>query len=437
MIESLSMEVPVVGDQGAELVVLVVERAEAAAPVEVVAVAEAVVDPGGKQVAVLTEGEDAAVGLEDAGDEGVGCGREGAGERLGEAGQLRHAARAQGVQQGLLRGGGGVEGAAVLEDGHEGGFLAVEALVGGEEEGAVAAQGAADGGASLGAGIGGLPGIEVVAGLDVAVAEEAEEVAVEPVAAAAGDDVDGAAAGPAEFGRGGVAVDLELLDGLLADAEADAAGVDVVLDSVDEEAVAAAVAAAEADAGLRGLGHAVVGAVDQVLGGGGGRGEQGEVEVIAAIDGQLRDAGQIDGGRLLGALAVDDGRFGGDFDDLLQPADFEAHGQGEGISDADLDALEDLRREASGLDADAVAAGRKDGEHELAGFVGFGGALDGAVRVGGHELRAADGGTAGVSNSAADFPGVALRLGICWKAGKGRDGQDRQRLHRFNSPTPL
>jgi len=188
-------------------------------------------------------------------------------------------------------------------------------------------------------------------------------------------------------------------------------------------------AAAEADAGLRGLGDAVIGAVDHVLGGSGGGRQQCEVEIVAAVDGQLRDAGQINGGGLLRAFAVDDGRLGEHFNHLLELAHFEAHGQGEGVADADFDLLEDLRGKAGGFHADAVAPRRQEGEDEFSVVVRLRGALDGAVRVGRLELGAADGAAAGISDGAADFARIALRLRICWKAREGRDGQNRHRLH--------
>jgi len=308
--------------------------------------------------------------------------------------------------------------------------MPVEPLVRAEEEGAVAPQGAAERRPGLGARVGGLLRVEEVAGLDVAVAQEAEHIAVEPVAAAARDDVHGAAAGPAELGAGGVAVDLELLHRLLADAHAHAAGVDIVLHAIQEEAVAAAVAAAEADAGLRRLRHAVVGAVGEILRGGGGGRQQREVEIVAPVDRQLRDARQIDCRRLLGALGIYHRRFRQHLDDLLQFAHFHADRQREHFAHAHLDALEDLRREALRLDAHAVAARRQQREDKFAGLAGFGGALDGSLRVLRLELRAADHGAACVGDDAADLARIALRLWICWKAGDGRNGPQRHRLHR-------
>ena len=90
-------------------------------------------------------------------------------------------------------------------------------------------------------------GGEVVAGVEVFVAEELEEAAVEGVGAGAGGDVDDAAVEAAELGGDVVGFDGELLDGVEDGEEGDLAGLGLKGgDAVVEILVGAGTAAVDA-----------------------------------------------------------------------------------------------------------------------------------------------------------------------------------------------
>ena len=197
-------------------------------------------------------------------------------------------------------GGGGVvdfgdagEDALALGEGGDGGDAGdadelADSLVVAEEEEAVAEDGEAEGSAIEVAAVLGLAagGGEVVAGVEVFVAEELEEAAVEGVGAGAGGDVDDAAVEAAELGGDVVGFDGEFLNVVEDGEEGDLAGL-----------------------GLQG-GDAVV----EVLVGAG----------AAAVDAREQCAG----GQL------DAGGEGGELDEV---AGVERHGDNDGMGDVGLD----------------------------------------------------------------------------------------------------
>ena len=86
------------------------------------------------------------------------------------------------------------------------------------------------------------------------------------VRAALRDDVDRAARCPALFRGERVPIDLELMDGILADGGSNASGVVKVVQPVNHERVAAPVAPTDAEPGGGGGGDATINRVGDVIG---------------------------------------------------------------------------------------------------------------------------------------------------------------------------
>lgn len=264
----------------------------------------------------LGEGESTGIAVEEVGEKTTGAGNEKLTPLGSETGEERVAGSLKEAEEFILGGGDAIEDTTILKDGDEIGFLAAEKLIGAEEEGLVGAQGAAESGARLQAGEGALARIEVVSGLNRAMAKEAEGIAVELVCTALGNDVDHAAEGIAKFGGEGVAVHLEFLNGFLADRGPYAATrVVVVFEAIDKEAIATPVGAAKGQAGVGRLDGAVGGIIDKRGSFDNAGSQQGEVEEVPAVDGEIVDANLLDGIGLLSARDLDGGQIGGN-DDL-------------------------------------------------------------------------------------------------------------------------
>src|SRR5258708_9223610 len=156
----------------------------------------------------------------------------------------------------------GGEAEIALTDAGEAGFFALGVFVGEEKEGFVFFESAAESRAGLNASVGLLGGNQIagrvdltgerVARLERFVAEVAEDVPVEIVGAALGNDVDDTAGGTAIF-RVVIAEDhLKFLDGFLRDAGGDA--VDGVVDGVGAihpDHIGSSAGAAHAEAAVR------------------------------------------------------------------------------------------------------------------------------------------------------------------------------------------
>ena len=125
----------------------------------------------------------------------------------------------------------------VPQQGNEDRFVAVQPFVGAVEKRPLPSQRSADGGAALRSGVGGLFRIEVIAGLDVAAAEQSEQASVQLAGAALGHDVDGPARRSAQLGRKRVPVHLELLHRRLRDGGANRPRVEDVVQAVQHEGV--------------------------------------------------------------------------------------------------------------------------------------------------------------------------------------------------------
>ena len=154
---------------------------------------------------------------------------------------------------------------------------------------------------------------ERIARIQGAVAEIAVHAAVDLVAAGFCDDVHGRARGAAQIRAVVASVHLKFLDRVLAHGEAHAAGIVARFAAVNRDAVAAAVAAVKGKAALRSLLDAKILIVREPGGVGDTGQQQGEVEVIAAVNRKILDILLRDGIGLAATFGFDDGRSGGDF----------------------------------------------------------------------------------------------------------------------------
>ena len=222
--------------------------------------------------------------------------------------------------------------------------------------------GATDRGAELALGEGGLlPAGEGALGVPLAGAVEEEGVPGEIVAAALGDDVQGAARGPAVLRREAVGHHHEFLDGVLAEGGAGGTHGDVVvIETVHHDVVGPGVLTKEGKARARSRAALAGGAVvlgDQRC----GEAEAGEV---AAVDGEVRDLVGVDGVGHLGAGGVHDAggadhfHRGAGFHRLHVHIDVLGRGQSHAHA-ADL-----LGGEAGRFDGERVGTGREETEGE-------------------------------------------------------------------------
>ena len=139
-----------------------------------------------------------------------------------------------------------------------------------------------------------LPRVEMVAGLESPVAQYAEKGSVQLVGAALGNDIDRAPRRAAQFRGKRVAVDLKLVHRFLADRGPYASRVIDVGHAVDGERIPAPAGAADAQPGLRRGGDTEIAVVHDIVGIDDSGGEQRQIQVVAAVDGQVADADGID-----------------------------------------------------------------------------------------------------------------------------------------------
>ena len=185
------------------------------------------------------------------------------------------------------------------------GLVAVQAFISEVEERRVRFDRTANGYPGLRARIGRLAGVEVIACLEAAVAQNAEKGSMHLVRATLRDDVDRAARRPALFGGERVSVDLELLDGILADRGSNASGVVQVVQPVDHERVAASVAPTDAESRRGGGGDAAIDRVGDVVGIHHAWGQQRQVQIVATVDREILDTHRVDVIGLLHARGFD------------------------------------------------------------------------------------------------------------------------------------
>ncbi len=239
------------------------------------------------------------------------------------------------------------------------------------------------------------------------------------VGAGLGDHVDHAAAGAADFGTVSVGVYLELLYRVLAEAvwiaaSAGAAGglakEDIVaIGAIDQQAVRRAALTAEGEIAASGL-------ITRNA-----RGEQGEIQEVAAVDGQVGHRFFIYDGAGLGTSGLDHRHFRSDADLFLRRTHFEHDVNGRDGADVQskpgpLGGLEPLH-----LRSNVVAADRKAGKGVEAAVVRLGGTDKAGRLVGGGDLRLRHGRTAGIDHRSVQGSASNVRL--------GKDGI-RQQAHR-------
>ena len=189
------------------------------------------------------------------------------------------------------------------------------------------------------------------------------------VGAGLGDDVDHPAAGPAVFRRVVAAVDLELLHRILAQCEADAAGIVIRFRPIHGDAVSAPIAAVEGEAALGRLGDAEVGVVGKRVRIHHTRHQQGVGEIITAVDGQSPDVLLGDGIRLMRFFQFHQRSFrrDDDFRDHRGYLQWEIHNHG--LSHRHHDAFPNLCFEALEFSGDVVGSRGQAGHPVCAGRI--------------------------------------------------------------------
>src|SRR5579885_2884179 len=192
------------------------------------------------------------------------------------------------------------------------------------------------------------------------IAEKFERRSVEVIRAGLGDHVDDAAAGAPDLGRIVIGIDLELLDGVFAEAVRIAAGAgassglskeDVIgVGAIHQKAVGRAALAAEGEvAGARGIAHDA-------------RRQYREIKKVPPVDRQAGDLLGGDRGAGLRSRELDNRRFRGDAHSLLRSAHLEGDVDGCNGADVELEPVAPGGLESGGLDAEVVNAGRKFGK---------------------------------------------------------------------------
>ncbi len=137
--------------------------------------------------------------------------------------------------------------------------------------------------------------------------------------------------------------------------------------------------------------------------------EGGELEIVAAVEGEFDDALVFDDGAEGGGVGIDEGDGGFDFDGFADVADLEGDIDAADLGDLEFDAGADLGGEAGAFDAEGVEAGAEGGEAIDAFLVCRGGAGGGIGGVGYGDVGTGDDGTSGIGDGAGDFGGGNLR----------------------------
>ena len=274
--------------------------------------------------------------------------------------------------------------------------------------------------------------VEKVIGVERVVAVELESAAAHPVGAGLDLQVDDAAERPAELGRIGRSLELELIERV--DAREDDDGLQprfVVVDAVKHVVV---VARTLAVGGKRGGGapRETTRSVDvrprNATQHAGNR--AGEVDEVAAVEGQRFDLLAADRRAQLGGGRLDQGRLGGDADRFGHRAHFVLDVDAHALIDTDLDVGERDGLEARHLRGDGVVAGRQRRSRVLAVGVCNHDPSETRSFIDDRDLRAGDDSAGGIRYRAKD--GAADRLS--GRRGRQPETERPQNEHGAKSP---
>ena len=328
--------------------------------------------------------------------------------------------------------GDGEDSLTVIEAGH--GVEVDEALgladtfVIDEEEEFVFDERAAEGCAELVAVEGGFAGggLEVAGGVEVGIAEEFEDGAVELIGAGAHDGVDDAAADAAVFGAEVTGDDAEFGKGVggglddLAGVVLVAGAVRVVVEAIHEEVVEGAAHAVDVEGAFAGRGGGGEGDGD-------GRdvdvgGEEGEAGVLATVEGEFGHGLRADDLGVFGGIGIDEAGLTADGDGVGDVADLKDGVDTLAGVDGDVDIGGGEAGEAGEFDGDGVVADADIEEVVVAGVVCGGFGFDVGVLIGEGDGGFGDGLAGGVTNGAEDLR--VFELGEAGEGEKAEEGEE-------------
>ena len=231
--------------------------------------------------------------------------------------------------------------------------------------------------------------------------------AVQAVGAGLGDHVDEPAGAASEFGGRAVGHHLHFLDGVQAHGKGGALAAAllaeegiVVVGAIDGDVVVDALLPVDGDLVAIGSLHD---------GDAGGEGNQ--AEEVASVIGQIFDRSRVEVGGAFDAAGFEDGRFGGDGDDLFDLGDAQREGERDGLAHRQVEPFADGGAETGRLHGDFVGAERQQQTAETALVVGRQVAGEIGTDVGDGDGGAGDGPSGRVGNNAFDGAGIGLRLG--------------------------
>ena len=234
---------------------------------------------------------------------------------------------------------------------------------------------------------------EVVAGVEVFVAEEVVYGAVELAGSGACGEIDDAAVEAAELGGDVVGFDVELADVVEDGEEGDLAGLGLEGGDAVEEVLVGAGAAA-VDAGEQGSGRKGYAGC-----------EGGELDEVTAVEWNGRDGGGGDDGLDVAGLRLEKRGVGSDGDGAGVGAEGELEIEAGGGSGGEVDAFADETLEAGCCDFDTVGSGLEGGEGVGAVCGGGGGAEGGAGGLGCGDVGCGEGEAGGVGDAAFELGG--------------------------------
>ena len=289
------------------------------------------------------------------------------------------------------------------------------ALIAAEEEQLVLDDGAADDAAELIALQRVAVGGEIVLGVEVVVAEEVEDRAVEGIGSGARDDVDDRAGMEAVLRGEAGGLHAEFLNGIGEWERQVHVGERVgVVGAVHQVLGLGALAAGDGERDFAGI---VLGADVVARGrGGGGAGKQNQVRRLPAVEGNVDHALRVDDLRYGLILGLHHGGRGVHLDGLGGSAHFEADVNAQVVADLDDDAGLHEGLKSLLADAELIRSHGKVGKAVSAVGSAGDGALQSGVGLGGFDLGAGDDSSIGVGDGALDLA-AADRLGMQSRGG--------------------